>query len=121
MMKDKILSKYPKSTFQTTKSTRLFVADFKKRTNNEKDVEISETQPQDPNDATRLMPCYVLNNPTSQSLVYNIFDDAQFVDELNNQLKHGECCILPEKNDGRSWFCIVEIKDCTVLEYSLYY
>lgn len=119
-MKNKILSQYPNSIFQTTKSKQLFVADFKKRTNNERDVEISRTQPQDPNDATRLMPCYVLKNPTGQSLVYNIFDDLQFVDEFNNQLKHGECCFFPVKNDGRSWFCIVEIKDCAVDQISGY-
>lgn len=119
-MKNKILAKYQGSTFHTTKSTQLFVADFKKRTNNERDVEISESQPQDPNDATRLMPCYVMNNPYGQSLQYNIFDDNQFVDDSNNQLKHGECCIFPVKNDGRSWFCIVEIKDCSVDKISGY-
>lgn len=119
-MKNKLLTRYPDSVFQTTKSTRLFVADFKKRTKNIRDVEISEVQPNDPNDATRLMPCFVLNNPDRQSLTSNIFKDTQFVDEDNNQLKHGECCIFPTKNDGRSWFCIVEIKDCTVNQISGY-
>ncbi len=119
-MKNKILAKYPNSIIQTTRSERLFVADFKKRTNNLRDVEISIDQPQDPNDANRLMPCYLLNNPHRQSLEYNIFDDTQFVDQFNNQLKHGECCLFPTINDGRSWFCIVEIKDCSVNQISGY-
>jgi len=119
-MKNKILAKYPNSIIQTTKSEQLFVADFKKRTNNLRDVEISIYQPQDPNDANRMMPCYLINNPHRQSLEYNIFDDTQFVDQFNNQLKHGECCLFPTINDGRSWFCIVEIKDCSVNQISGY-
>ena len=119
-MKRRVLKAYPKSEFVTTKSEKLFVADFTKRTNNKRGVEFSEEQPKTPSDPTKDMPCFVLNNSYRQSIEYHIFDTQQFKDENGNSLKQGECCIFPTHNDGRSWFCIVEIKDCTANKISKY-
>lgn len=112
-MKDKLLEKYPNSIFDETKAKEIFIADFTRRTGSQRGVEITVIQPLDPNDVTRRMPCFIARNPNTQSIEYNIFDDKQFIDENNNQLKHGECCFFHSKNDGRSWFAILEIKDCS--------
>ena len=111
-MKNKLLEKYPDSIFNKTKAKEVFIADFTKRTESQRGVEITEIQPFDPNDATRKMPCFMIANPNEQCIEYNVFDEKQFVDEDNNQLKQGECCFFHSKNDGRSWFAILEIKDC---------
>lgn len=112
-MKDKLLEKYPNSIFDRTKAKEIFIADFTRRTGSQRGVEITVIQPFDPNDMTRRMPCFMIANPNEQCIEYNIFDDKQFIDENNNQLKHGECCFFHSKNDGRSWFAILEIKDCS--------
>lgn len=114
------MTAYPDSEFVTKRSEKLFVADFTKRTDNERGVEFSEEQPKTPSDSTKDMPCFILNNPNRQSIEYSIFDTNQFKDEDGNSLKQGECCVFPTNNDGRSWFCIVEIKDCTVNKISKY-
>lgn len=119
-MKNKLLNKYPNSAFNNTKATEIFIADFTKRTAGQRGVEITEDQPSDPNDSNKKMPCFVIDNPNTQSIEYNIFDDKQFVDDNNNQLKHGECCFFHSKNDGRSWFAILEIKDCQANQISGY-
>lgn len=124
-MKSRILATYPGSVFGTTKSGKIYIADFTKRTasfeaSQRRGVEILYTQPCDPNDTQKVMPCLVVENPNHVSIDCNLFDDAQFVDKDRNQLKHGECCFFPTKNDGRSWFCIVEIKDCAVNKMSEY-
>lgn len=119
-MKNRILAAYPESEFVTKKPEKLFVADFTKRTNNERGVEFFEEQPTTPADPTKDMPCFIINNPNKQSVEYSIFDTDQFKDEDGNSLKQGECCVFPTNNDGRSWFCIVEIKDCAVNKVSQY-
>jgi hypothetical protein len=119
-MKSKILKAYPKSEFVTTKSEKLFVADFTKRTKNMRGVELFEEQPKTPSDSTKNMPCFVLNNSYKQSIDYSVFDAQQFIDEDGNSLKQGECCVFPTHNDGRSWFCIIEIKDCAANKVSQY-
>lgn len=116
-MRNRLLAAYPDSTFRTTKSETIYVADFTKRTakfeqSQRRTVELLFTQPCDPNDAQKDMPCLVVENHNHVSIDYNIFDDNQFIDGDGNQVKHGECCFFPTKNDGRSWFSIVEIKDC---------
>ena len=119
-MRSRILKKYPKSDFATSKSEKLYVADFTKRTNNERGVEFSEEQPKTPSDSTKDMPCFILSNPSKQQIDYSIFATQQFTDEDGNSLKQGECCVFPTNNDGRSWFCIIEIKDCTADKISQY-
>ena len=119
-MKSKILISYPDSVFNKTKDTPIFIADFRERTQNIRGVEISVDQPQDPNAPNEEMPCFVLNNPSRQTLDFNIFDDNQFKDEDGKDLKHGEGCFFPTKNDGRSWLCILEIKDCAPRNVSSY-
>lgn len=120
MMKNKILKSYPNSVFDTKKDTPIYIADFKERTQNIRGVEINVAQPHDPNTPNEEMPCFVLNNPSHQTLEFNIFDDNQFKDEDRKDLKHGEGCFFPSKNDGRSWLCILEIKDCAPGNVSSY-
>ncbi len=112
-MKNRILNKYPDSVFTTTRSQKVYFADFSKRTNKNRGVEVSETIPKDPNDENLDMDCFVIDNSNCHSFEYNVFDDLQFHDENGKQLPHGECCIFPTINDGRSWFVILEIKDTT--------
>ena len=119
-MRNRILAAYPNSEFVTKKSEKLYVADFTKRTKNARSVEIFEEQPKTPADPSKNMPCFVLKNSNKQSIDYSIFDTQQFTDNDGNTLKQGECCIFPTNNDGRSWFCIIEIKDCTVDKISKY-
>ena len=116
-MRNRILAAYPGSTFKTTKSETIYVADFTKRTAHyekslRRGVEFLFDQPNDPNEPQKNMPCLIIDNPNHIYVDSNVFDDKQFIDEDNNQIKHGECCFFPTKNDGRSWFSIVEIKDC---------
>lgn len=110
-MKNRILEKYPDSVFTTTRFQKVYFADFSKRTNKNRGVEVSETLPKDPNDENLDMDCFVMDNSHCHSLDCNVFDDLQFVDKDGKQLPHGECCVFPTINDGRSWFVIVEIKD----------
>ena len=107
-MKNRILAAYPESEFVTKRSEKLFVADFSKRTNKERGIEISEEQPKDPNDNDLPMHNFVINNTNRHPIDYNVFDDSQFKDNIGQHLPHGECCFFPTINDGRSWFCIVE-------------
>lgn len=116
-MRNKILAAYPESVFEEKKSENIYIADFTKRTSSfepslRRGVKFLESQPSDPNETQKFMPCLVVQNPNHIAVDCNVFDDKQFVDEDKNQLKHGECCFFPTKNDGRSWFSIVEIKDC---------
>lgn len=125
MMKNKILTAYPSSTFGTTKSDIFYIADFTKRTAQlekslRRGVEFLFDQPNDPYEPQKNLPCFVVSNPNHQSVDYNVFDDHQFKNEYGEDEKHGECCFFPTKNDGRSWFCIVEIKDCAVNQISGY-
>lgn len=113
-MKNKILAKYPKSKFTTTKSKNIYIADFTQRTKTltqKRGVEFLDQQPADPVDPTKEMHYLFVDNPKAVSIACNVFDDNQFIDNTNHKLKHGECCFFPTKNDGRSWFSIVEIKD----------
>lgn len=116
-MRNKILATYPESVFEEKKSENIYIADFTKRTSSlepplRRGVEFLESQPSDPNETQKFMPCLVVQNPNHIAVDCNVFDDKQFVDEDKNQLKHGECCFFPTKNDGRSWFSVAEIKDC---------
>lgn len=119
-MKNRILAAYPESEFVTKRSQKLFVADFTKRTDSKRGVEFFEEQPKTPADPNKDMPCFVMNNPSRQSIEYSVFNTDQFKDEDGNSLKQGESCVFPTNNDGRSWFCIVEIKDCAVNKVSQY-
>ncbi len=124
-MKSKILAKYPKSKFETKTSNEFYVADFTKRTQkNEtaqrRGVEFLDIKPVDPNDPSKPMQCLTVENPNGISIECNIFDDCQFVDISNNQLKHGECCFFPNNNNKDSWFSIAEIKDCRPSKTSAY-
>ena len=102
-MKSKILAKYPASTFETRASKVFYVADFTKRTQkNEaaqrRSVEFLDVLPDNPNDPSKPMQCLTVENPNGISIECNVFDDNQFVDAHNNQLKHGECCFFPTNN-----------------------
>lgn len=111
-MRSRILKAYPDSIFETTESDKIFVADFSKRTNKVRAVEIHESQPQDPNDETTEMDCCVVDNKNGLKIDYNVFKDNQFKNEENEEMKHGECCLFPSQNDEKTWILFIEIKDC---------
>lgn len=124
-MKSKILAKYPASTFETRASNVFYVADFTKRTQKNaaaqrRSVEFLDDIPDNPNDPSKPMQCLTVENPNGISIDCNVFDDNQFVDIHNNQLKHGECCFFPTNNNKDSWFSIAEIKDCRPSKTSAY-
>ena len=96
------------------KLENIYIADYTQRTKTlpqKRGVEFLDRQPADPIDPTKEMHYLLVDNPKAVSLECNIFDDNQFVDKTKHKYKHGECCFFPTKNDGRSWFSIVEIKD----------
>ena len=111
-MRNRILAAYPGSTFGTTDAPTIYVADFSKRTNKARDVEIHGVQPKDPNDNTIDMDCCIVTNDTNLSVDYNVFKDNQFKDEKDKDMKHGECCLFPTINNDKTWILFIEIKDC---------
>lgn len=111
-MRNRILAAYPSSTFGTTDAPTIYVADFSKRTNKARDVEIHDVQPKDPNDNTINMDCCIVINDTNLSVDYNVFKDNQFKDEKDEDMKHGECCLFPTVNNDKTWILFIEIKDC---------
>lgn len=111
-MRNRILAAYPESVFGTINSSQIFVADFTKRTNSVRGVEIHEIQPKDPNEGTVDMDCCVIANETELPIDYNVFHDNQFKNEEDEDMKHGECCLFPNNNDEKSWALFIEIKDC---------
>lgn len=111
-MRNRILAAYPGSTFGTTDAPTIYVADFSKRTNKARDVEIHDVQPKDPNDNTINMDCCIVINDTNLSVDYNVFQDNQFKDEKDEDMKHGECCLFPTVNNDKTWILFIEIKDC---------
>lgn len=110
-MKDRILATYPDSEFGTSNSQQIFVADFTKRTTNQRGVEIHELKPYNDIDKTE-MDCCVIINESELQIDYNVFRDNQFKNEEDNDMQHGECCMFPNKNDEKSWILFIEIKDC---------
>ena len=111
-MRNRILAAYPESEFGTINSKEVFVADFTKRTNSVRGVEIHEIQPKDPNEESVNMDCCVIANETELPIDYNVFRDNQFKNEEDEDMKHGECCLFPKTNDEKSWVLFIEIKDC---------
>ena len=111
-MKNRILEAYSDSEFGTTQSKSIYVADFSRRTQKVRGVEIHEVQPKDPVDETVDMDCCVIANETELKIDYNVFRDNQFKNEEDEDMKHGECCLFPKDNDEKSWVLFIEIKDC---------
>lgn len=111
-MRSRISATYKDSTFGTTNSSKIYVADFSKRTNKARGVEIHEQQPKDPNDKTIDMDCCVVLNGNTLQIDYNVFKDNQFKNEEDEDMKHGECCMFPTVNDDKTWILFIEIKDC---------
>jgi len=119
-MRNRILAAYPDSTFGKTDATTIYVADFSKRTNKARDVEIHDVQPKDPNDNTIDMDCCIVVNGNELQIDYNVFKDNQFKNEEDEDMKHGECCLFPSTNDERTWILFIEIKDCKGSRISKY-
>ena len=119
-MRNRIVAAYPDSTFGTTKSAQIYVADFSRRTNKVREVEILDNQPKDPNDESNDMDCSVVVNTGTMQIDYNIFRDNQFKNEENEDMKHGECCLFPHVNNDKTWILFIEIKDCKGSRISKY-
>lgn len=119
-MKNRIIQTFPNSKFGKSCSTNIFVADFSKRTNKSRGVEISDNVPSDPNDEKKEMECLDLCNPDRMIIDYNIFEDDQFKDEKKKYLAHCECCLFPSENNDKTWVAFIEIKDCKFKNMSVH-
>lgn len=111
-MKNRILTAYSDSVFGTTNAPKIYVADFTKRTQNARGVEIHELQPKNPNDVTTDMDCCIVINGNALQIDYNVFKDNQFKNDDDDDMKHGECCLFPSTNNEKTWILFIEIKDC---------
>lgn len=111
-MKSRILAAYPNSILGTTDAPTIYVADFSKRSNKIRGVEIHDVQPKDPNDNAINMDCCIIINGAHLSVDYNVFKDNQFKNEEDEDMKHGECCLFPSVNNDKTWILFIEIKDC---------
>ena len=119
-MRSKITSKYPASTFVKSDSASIFVADFSERTGSARKVEVHTSVPSDPNDSTKEMDCLCFHNKKQLSLEFNVFNDSQFKDDLNNDIEHCECCFFRENKGDSTFVGFVEIKDCKPKNISEY-
>lgn len=119
-MKDRILSVYPNSIYQTSSALIIYVADFSERTNKERGVEIHDDVPSDPNNGLKKMDCLQLYNKQRMVVDFNIFDDHQFKNEVNKDIEHCECCLFPTDNNDKSWLAFIEIKDCKPKNISVF-
>ena len=119
-MKNKISSVYPNSNYQTSSAPIIYVADFSVRTNKERGVEIHDNVPSNPNDESQDMDCLQIHNEQQISIDFNIFDDHQFKNEVNEDIEHCECCLFPSENNDKSWLAFIEIKDCKAKNISVY-
>lgn len=119
-MKNRILTAYSDSVFGTTNASKIYVADFTKRTQNARGVEIHESLPKDPNDATIDMDCCIVINGNELQIDHNVFKDNQFKNVEDEDMKHGECCLFPTVNDDKAWILFIEIKDCKGSRISKY-
>ena len=111
---------YPDSVFGTTAASKIYVADFSKRTNKAGGVEIHETLPKAPSSGAADMDCCVVINGNTLRIDYNVFRDDQFKSEEGEDMKHGECCLFPSINNDKSWILFIEIKDCKESRISKY-
>lgn len=119
-MKNRILSVYPNSIYQTSSAPIIYVADFSERTNKERGVEIHDDVPSDPNNESQNMDCLQLYNKPRMVVDINIFDDHQFKNEVNKDIEHCECCLFPNHHNAKSWLAFIEIKDCKAKNISQY-
>lgn len=109
-MKTKIQAVYPQSVFQTTSAKSVYIVDLGRITENERNVEVYENLPI-ASDGKELN-CFKLNNSIGIKIDLNVFDDHQFKDENNDDVKHCECCFYPSINCEDSFIAFLEIKDC---------
>lgn len=119
-MRNRILASFPNSVFQNHSDSNIFIADFTKRTESVRHVEVHAIQPQCPKNNANLMDCFKIMNPSNHDIEFNVFDDNQFKDAQGNDLRHCECCIFPSENHDKSWVVMLEIKDCKPRNISNY-
>lgn len=109
-MKNKLLKQFPTSKFVDTSAPVIYMADFSKRTNSIRAVELWENSAPLTPDGSQDMDCLSILNSCGYLLTFNIFNDNQFIDSLGNTLKHPEACGFIQ--DNLNWICFIEIKDC---------
>lgn len=109
-MKNKLFEQFPTSKFVDSSASVIYMADFSKRTNSVRAVEICENSAPLTPDGSKDMDCLSIMNHNGCLLTFNIFDDNQFTDDLGNTLKHPEACLFIQ--DNLNWICFIEIKDC---------
>lgn len=113
-MRSRISAAYPNSSFVNHDSNTIYIADFTRRTQNIRHVEVHSTQPLCPENPNNLMDCFKIMNPSNHDIEFNIFDDNQFKDAQGNDIAHCEGCFYPSTNQEDSWIVMLEIKDCSV-------
>lgn len=111
-MRNRIRQHYPDTYITSRNAPIIYIADFSDRTQSTRGIEVHTTQPACPLDSNKGMDCVIVENPTPIDIDVNIFDNNQFKDEQDNDLRHCECCIFPTVNHDKSWVVMLEIKDC---------
>ena len=111
-MKSRINTHYPTSNFSSFSNRNLYVADFSRRTNKARGVEVHVDIPVCPINPDSKMDCLEILNPNEANVDFNLFDDEQFKNEQGQCIEHCEGCFFPTKNDVKSWVVMFEIKDC---------
>lgn len=119
-MRSRISAVYPDSSFVNHNAATIFIADFTRRTKNLRHVEIHSLHPHCPVKPDNLMDCFEISNPSNHNLEFNIFEDNQFKNETGKDIAHCEGCFYPSVNYEDSWVVLLEIKDCSVRNMSLY-
>lgn len=113
-MRERIQAHYPQSAFARRDAESIFIADFSRRTDCRRAVEVHVNRvPPRPDDPTRPMDCLSVVNNDRISIDFNIFDDGQFRDNSGRPLKHCEGCFFPSVNNHHSWIAMFELKDCS--------
>lgn len=119
-MRNRILAYFPNSVFQNHSDSNIFIADFTKRTESVRHVEVHAIQPQCPKNNANLMDCFKIMNPSNHDIEFNVFEDNQFKDAQGKDIAHCEGCFYPSTNHEDSWIVMLEIKDCSVRNMALY-
>lgn len=110
-MRKKIAKYHPLTQFHDVSSEDIYIADFSRRTNGARSVEVHTAKPLDPNGVDE-MDCLHLKNEKLLTVEVSVFDDDMFHDAQGNNIEHCECCLYPLPSSNKKWIAFVELKDC---------
>lgn len=96
-----------------TTSVLVFIADFSRRTNMLRGVEVfNDMVPESPDNTEIPMDGFTIHNEGRLPFNVGVFDDPSFKDSNNKTIKHTECVFFPEMGNDNCWIVCLEIKDC---------